>query len=43
MPVVSLVGPDGVEGALTLSGSLMFTVSAPDGELTTEVFAAERA
>jgi hypothetical protein len=40
---VPLVGPDGVEGALTLSGAVMFTVSVPEGELTTAVFVAERA
>jgi hypothetical protein len=35
VPGVPLVGPDGVEGALTLSWAVMFTVSVPDGELTT--------
>jgi hypothetical protein len=43
VPGVPLVGPDGVEGALTLSWAVIFTVSVPEGELTTEVFVAERA
>jgi hypothetical protein len=43
VPAVPLDGPDGVEGVLTLSGGVMFTGSAPDGALTTEVFVVERA
>jgi hypothetical protein len=41
---VPLVGPEGAEGVLTISVVvLMFTVSAPDNELSTELFVADRA
>jgi hypothetical protein len=40
---VPLVGPDGVEGVLTVSGDVILTGSAPDHGLTTDVVVAERA
>jgi hypothetical protein len=43
VPGVPLVGPDGVEGVLTVSGEVMLTVSVPDHGLTTDVLETERA